>query len=112
MFLWDARARNAHVVGATFGSPLSRPGLLLGDLKIHDAARDVFAEAVDRATAGGVLNVEPRELADYHCNLGVELVELGNLRDALRNFEDALACDPSHPGAAGNIVAMRTALRS
>ena len=107
-----AALETAAALDAREPAPLNNLGLLLGDLKIHDAARDVFAEAVDRATAGGVLNVAPRELADYHCNLGVELVELGNLRDALRNFEDALACDPSHPGAAGNIVAMRTALRS
>ena len=107
-----AALETAAALDAREPAPLNNLGLLLGDLKIHDAARDVFAEAVDRATAGGVLCVAPRELADYHCNLGVELVELGNLRDALRNFEDALACDPSHPGAAGNIVAMRTALRS
>ena len=78
VFLGRARA-DAHVGGATFGSPFSCPGLLLGDLKIHDAARDVLRLAIDRATAGGVVRVPPRELADLYCHLGVELVELDSL---------------------------------
>ena len=86
--------------------------MLLGDLKIHDAARDVLRLAIDRATAGGVVHVPPRELADLYCHLGVELVELDSLEPALAAFEDALDADPTHANAASNIVAMRSALRS
>ena len=86
-------------------APLNNLGLLLGDLKSHEAAVDAFQRALDRAEF-----VPARERADLHTNLGVELVELDDLAGALGEFQKAIEVDPSHQGAAANVIAMRSAL--
>ena len=51
-----------------------------------------------------------RELADLYNNLGVELVAQEQLSEGLRAFSQAIEADPSHPGAANNVVAMKSSL--
>ena len=88
-------------------APLNNLGLLLGDLNIHDAARDAFREAISRADG-----VPARERADLYTNLGCALVELDDFAEALDAFRSAVEADPSHQNAAKNVLAMRSFLAS
>ena len=86
-------------------APLNNLGLLLGDLNIHNAARDSFREAIARADG-----VPARERADLYTNLGCALVELDDFSAALEAFRSAVDADPTHQNAAKNILAMRSFL--
>ena len=88
-------------------APLNNLGLLLGDLNIHDAARDAFREAIARADG-----VPARERADLYTNLGCALVELDAFAEALDAFRSAVEADPTHQNAAKNVLAMRSFLAS
>lgn len=88
-------------------APLNNLGLLLGDLNIHDAARDAFQEAILRADG-----VPAPERADLYTNLGCAQVELEDYSAALDAFSSAVEADPSHQGANTNVLAMRSWLAS